>query len=105
MAKHFSRRQFLKLGALVAGAVATVGAARDKAFDELVQTVTETAAQFPMFRANAHTTGELVGADGSPIHPTHASASLTTGTDGAPMQHAPATAGATGKHRWVMVID
>ena len=70
---NFSRRQFLKLGALVAGAMATVGAARSRALDELVQSISDTAARLPMFRANAQTTGELIGVDGEPM--THAAIS------------------------------
>jgi Fe-S-cluster-containing dehydrogenase component len=88
MAKHLSRRQFLKIGALFAGAAATLGAARSKTFDEIVRAVGDTAAHLPAFRANAQTTGELVAANGEP------------------MQHVPAEAAAsTAKRRWVMVID
>ncbi|HEX7593273.1 MAG TPA: hypothetical protein VF429_03805, partial [Anaerolineae bacterium] len=88
MAKHLSRRQFLKIGALFAGAAATLGAARSKTFDEIVRAVGDTAAHLPAFRANAQTTGELVAANGEP------------------MQHAPAEAAASSaKRRWVMVID
>ncbi|MDE3087905.1 MAG: 4Fe-4S dicluster domain-containing protein [Chloroflexota bacterium] len=87
MANHFSRRQFLKLGALVAGGMATLGAARSRALDDLTRVVGETAAQIPAFRAHAQTTGELVG------------------TDGEPMAHGHAAPAAPGKHRWVMVID
>ena len=68
MAKHLSRRQFLKIGALFAGAAATLGAARSKTFDEIVRAVGDTAAHLPAFRANAQTTGELVAAsDGDAI--------------------------------------
>lgn len=87
MSQRFSRRQFLKLGALLAGGAATLGAARSQTFDALARALGDAAAQFPAFRANAQTTGELVGANGEP------------------MAHAPATSAAPAKRRWVMVID
>jgi Fe-S-cluster-containing dehydrogenase component len=89
MAKSLSRRQFLKIGALVAGATATLGAARSKTFDEIVHAVGDgVAAHLPAFRANAQTTGELIAANGEPMrHPA--------------AEAAPAPA----KRRWVMVID
>lgn len=88
MTNRFSRRQFLKLGALIAGGAATLGAASSRVLDNLANAVSETAAQFPTFRANAQTTGELVTANGEP------------------MQYSRAAAAApVGNHRWVMVID
>jgi Fe-S-cluster-containing dehydrogenase component len=88
MTNRFSRRQFLKLGALIAGGVATLGAAGNRVVDDLSNAVSETATHFPTFRANAQTTGELVAANGDP------------------MLHSPAAAAApAGNHRWVMVID
>jgi Fe-S-cluster-containing dehydrogenase component len=88
MANRFSRRRFLELGEVLASATVTIGAARGQALDNFLRLIGDTAAQFPMFRANAQTTGELIGANGEP------------------MQHAPAApAAAPGKHRWVMVID
>jgi molybdopterin-containing oxidoreductase family iron-sulfur binding subunit len=87
MSTRFSRRQFLKLGALIAGGMATLGAARSRTFDELARAVGDTAARLPLFRANAQTTGELIGADGEP------------------MTHAPAAPAATNQRRYVMVID
>jgi molybdopterin-containing oxidoreductase family iron-sulfur binding subunit len=88
MSQRFSRRQFLRLGALFAGAAATVGAARSRVFDDLSHAVSDTASQIPMFRANAQTTGELIHPDG-----------------GAPMSHPAAAPSVSGNHRWVMVID
>jgi Na+-translocating ferredoxin:NAD+ oxidoreductase RNF subunit RnfB len=88
MTNRFSRRQFLKLGALVAGAFTTLGAARSRAFDDLLNAVGDSMARLPAFRADAQTTGELIAANGEP------------------MQHLPtASAAAPAKHRWVMVID
>ncbi len=105
MSNHFSRRQFLKLGALLAGGIASLGAARNHTFDELVRSVGDTAARLPMFRANAQTTGELIDANGEPaqhLHaPTTGEAIRVSGDAGAPATAAPAA----GKHRWVMVID
>lgn len=90
MTKRFSRRQFLKVGAFVAGSVATVGAASSRTFEGLVRAVGDavgdTVAHFPTFRANAQMTGELVGPDGQV------------------QVNTPAAAGAS-KRRWVMVID
>jgi Fe-S-cluster-containing dehydrogenase component len=95
MARNLSRRQFLRIGALVAGAAATLGAARSKTFDEIVQAVGDTAARIPSFRANAQTTGELVTANGD-----------APATHGGPMQHIQSEmSAATAKRRWVMVID
>ncbi|MBI5304485.1 MAG: 4Fe-4S dicluster domain-containing protein [Chloroflexi bacterium] len=88
MAPRFSRRQFLKLGALLAGAATTLGAARSHTFDDLLNAVGATVARIPAFRANAQTTGELLDASGEPMHRAH-----------------DALAAAPGKHRWVMVID
>lgn len=88
MTERLSRRRFLKLGALVASGVATVSAVGSHAFDGLFNAVGDAFARIPAFRANAQTTGELVGAQGEPI--VHAS-----------MARAPVP----GKHRWVMVID
>lgn len=88
MTQRFSRRQFLKLSALVAGATATVGAARSRTFDEIINAAKDATTQAPTFRADAQTTGELVGAGGEL------------------MQHSSAAAAAPiGNHRWVMVID
>ncbi len=87
MPQRFSRREFLKLGALFAGATATLGAARGHMFDDLASALGNAAAQIPLFRANAQTTGELVA------------------PNGAPLEHAPATSAAPAQHRWVMVID
>ena len=88
MTERLSRRRFLKLGALVASGVATVSAVGSHAFDGLFNAVGDAFARIPAFRANAQTTGELVGAQGESI--VHAS-----------MAPAPVP----GKHRWVMVID
>lgn len=88
MATRFSRRQFLKLGAVLASAIATIGAARGQASDGFVRSVGDNTAKFPMFRANAQTTGELIDASGEPMQHAHA-----------------APAAAPSKHRWVMVID
>ena len=88
MTNHFSRRQFLKIGALFASGVATLGAARSQAFDDLARAVGDAAANLPAFRAHAQTTGELIASNGEPM--THAR---------------PAAAAAPGKRRWVMVID
>jgi molybdopterin-containing oxidoreductase family iron-sulfur binding subunit len=87
MSHRFSRRQFLKLGALLAGSVATLGAARSRTFDSLGRAIGDTAARLPTFRANAQTTGDLIG------------------TNGEPMSHTSAAPVAAGKRRWVMVID
>ncbi len=86
MAPRVSRRQFLRIGALLAGGAATLGAARSQSWDGLQSAVREVAAKLPTLRANAHTFGELVGSDGEP------------------MAH-PSTAAPIGKQRWVMVID
>ena len=88
MTNRFSRRQFLKIGALFASGVATLGAARSQAFDDLARAVGDAAANLPAFRAHAQTTGELIASNGEPM--THAM---------------PAAAAAPGKRRWVMVID
>lgn len=87
MSKIFSRRQFLKLSALFAGGVATLGVANGKALEAPTNASGDTEANLPTFQAHAQTTGELVGAGGEP------------------MTHTPAAAPAPGKHRWVMVID
>ncbi len=88
MAKHFTRRQFIQVGALLAGGAATLGAARSKTLDALVQSITDSVtSHLPSFRANAQTTGELVDHNGEP------------------MTHADPAAAVTGNRRWVMVID
>lgn len=87
MAGRFSRRQFLKVGALLAGGAATLGAAGSKSLDSLIRAAADTAGRLPAFRAHAQTTGELVGSNGEP------------------MSHDPAAALEGSKHRWVMVID
>lgn len=130
MSQHFSRRQFLKFGTLFAGATAILGVGRSRVLDDLVRTVGNTVSQMPMFRANAQTTGELIGADGMPFQNAH-SAQMAN----APMQNMPGmesasapienihatianapiqptqavgaspAPAASGNHRWVMVID
>lgn len=87
MSKRFSRRQFLKLGALLTSSTALIGAARSRTFDGLMHAVGETLAHVPSFRANAETTGELIGVNGEPMQHSHEAVSAPT------------------KHRWVMVID
>lgn len=87
MSFSFSRRQFLRIGALVAGGAASLGAARSRAFDNLARSVSDSAAHLPTFRAHARTTGELIG------------------TNGEPMAHKPAASSASANRRWVMVID
>lgn len=87
MAQRFSRRQFLKVGALLTGSAALLGAARSRTFDSLVRTVGDTLAHLPAFRANAQTTGELIDPKGEPMSHVHVAASAPT------------------KRRWVMVID
>ncbi len=88
MTNRLSRRQFLKLGGILAAAATSIGAVGTQTLDNLARAVGDTAAHLPTFRAHAQTTGELIG----PM--------------GAPMAHdAPAPAPAPGKHRWVMVID
>jgi Fe-S-cluster-containing dehydrogenase component len=88
MAQPFSRRQFLKLGALLGSSVALVGAARSRTFDSLLQAIGDKLAHLPSFRASAQTTGELIDSSGEPMH-----------------HDADMPAPAPGKHRWVMVID
>ncbi len=87
MSLSFSRRQFLRIGALVAGGAASLGAARSRAFDNLARAVGDSAGHLPTFRAHAQMTGELIG------------------TNGEPMAHAPAASSAPANRRWVMVID
>lgn len=87
MSKIFSRRQFLKISALFAGGIATLGVAKSKALDGPAKASVDTEANLPAFQAHAQTTGELVGVGGEP------------------MTHTPAAAPAPGNHRWVMVID
>jgi molybdopterin-containing oxidoreductase family iron-sulfur binding subunit len=67
-----------------------------------------------MFRANAQTTGELVGMDGMPVQHVASAASAVPAMQqaimAAPSGHTHANVPAavpsvTGKHRWVMVID
>lgn len=88
MPRSISRRQFLKLSAVIASATATIGAARSRVLDGLMRTNGETASQIPAFRANAQTTGDLVMPQGVP-----------------PMSHASSATMSTTKRRWVMVID
>ncbi|MCL5950624.1 MAG: 4Fe-4S dicluster domain-containing protein [Chloroflexi bacterium] len=87
MAQRFSRRQFIKLSALLAGGAASIGAARGQGLDDLVRAVADVADHRPAFRADAQTTGELIGPSGEP------------------MSHAGTAAAVNGNHRWVMVID
>ena len=87
MAARVSRRKFLKLGAVFAGATTTIGAASSQAFYDFARSMGSKASNFPMFRANAQTTGELIAANGEP------------------MQHSVLPVEAPSKHRWVMVID
>ncbi len=89
MSSNFSRRQFIKLSALFAGGVATMGAFTNRTPDSPSNPVAPASTQQPTFRANAQTTGELVNANGEP------------------MQHSPSAAAAApvSNHRWVMVID
>ncbi len=87
MSLSFSRRQFLRIGALVAGGAASLGAARSRAFDNLARAVGDSAGHLPTFRAHAQMTGELIG------------------TNGEPMAHAPVASSAPANRRWVMVID
>lgn len=87
MSKIFSRRQFLKISALFAGGIATLGVAQSKALDVPAKVPGDAGANLPAFQAHAQSTGELVGMGGEP------------------MTNIPAVAPAPGKHRWVMVID
>lgn len=107
MSQLFSRRQFLRAGALFAGAAAVVGAARTRVFEDLSKTVSDAASQIPMFRANANTTGELVGMDGMPMPMQHAHSPAALAVPAPSTQSgAPAAApAASGNHRWIMVID
>ncbi len=89
MENRLTRRNFLKLGAVLAGGAATLGAARSKTFDEIVSVLGDAAAaRMPTFRADAQTTGELIDSSGGPMEHIHA-----------------ASAASSSKRRWVMVID
>lgn len=83
-----SRRQFLKLSALAAGAAALGRGALAR----LGQTVGATAAQIgaflPAFRADAQTLGRLIGQDGRELQPVP-----------------PSPRSAPQRRKWVMVID
>jgi molybdopterin-containing oxidoreductase family iron-sulfur binding subunit len=86
---NLSRRQFLGLASLVAGA----GALGAQALAGVFQTAGAVAGQarrlLPAFSADANSFGQLVGQDGQPL----------------PLQNAVPTPAPAGKHRWVMVID
>jgi molybdopterin-containing oxidoreductase family iron-sulfur binding subunit len=88
MIKQLSRRQFIKLSALVAGGFGAIGAARAVDPDGLLRKVQQSAADLPSFRAHAQTTGQLITSDGMAMD-----------------RPAAAPAAAPTKRRWVMVID
>lgn len=86
MSNRLSRRLFLKLGAMAAGATATIGAVGDRTAAGM-SALRDTVTNHPAFRADAQTTGELVAPTGEP------------------MPHGAAPSAAPGKQHWVMVID